>query len=566
MTSLAAQIIDQQVSGLVERHADAFAGEPRPGRDEHRKRAIAFLFLVARTAFDLTDERALDGIVDGGNDFGIDALYFEPPDDGEVHVTVVQGKYKQDLGGDSAFPEKGVAGLIDAIGALFDPARPVRLNRRLNERIEDVRSFVKEGAIPRVTAVAANNGARWTAQAQQRIDNAARAFGEQVEWRHLGAAEILDLLQARKPIHAELRLTGAAVAETFDFRRVLTGRLSAAELARLTDEHGNRLFERNVRRYLGLAGNRVNEAVASTLREPEQRSNFYFYNNGVTITCSQFRHNALQRESWSVQVSDLQIVNGGQTARTVQQVAKEIGAAIGEAEVLVRVYELPRNDTELVEAITFATNSQNPVDLRDLKANDPRQRALERSISELGYTYRAKREDRTLSADEFTSAVVAEAVLAVWRHRPHQARFRSREHFGALYKTIFTPDLNGAQAVVAALLHRHAENHRKRPPEDAPDFLAYGSRFMAMLTGRYLLNEMGIGLGQLDHRNFAAARDLVQRRASDYLARARAQIEGALGPLFRDRERTLQRLSVTFRRADLVDSLLEASKRGERPT
>ena len=566
MTSLAAQIIDQQVSGLVERHADAFAGELRPGRGEHRKRAIAFLFLVARTAFDLGDDDALDGIVDGGDDFGIDALYFEPPDDGELHVTVVQGKYKQDLGGDSAFPEKGVAGLIDAIGALFDPARPVRLNRRLNERIEDVRSFVKDGAIPRVTAVAANNGAGWTAQAQQRIDNAARGFGEQVEWRHLGAAEILDLLQARKPIHAELRLTGAAVAETFDFRRVLTGRLSAAELARLTDEHGNRLFERNVRRYLGLAGNRVNEAVASTLREPEQRSNFYFYNNGVTITCSQFRHNALQRENWSVQVSDLQIVNGGQTARTVQRVAKEIGAAIDEAEVLVRVYELPRDDTELVEAITFATNSQNPVDLRDLKANDPRQRALERSISELGYTYRAKREDRAVSADEFTSAVVAEAVLAVWRHRPHQARFRSREHFGALYKTIFTPELNGAQAVVAALLHRHAENHRKRPPEDAPDFLAYGSRFMAMLMGRYLLNDMGISLGQLDRRNFAAARNLVQRRAGDYLTRAGAQIEDALAPLFGDRERTLQRLSATFRRADLVDTLLDTSERAEGPT
>ena len=586
MTSLAAQIIDQQVSGLVERHGDVFDSELRPGSDEHRKRALAFLFLVARAAFDLADEDALDGIVDGGDDFGIDALYFESPDDGELPVTVVQGKYKRDLGGDSAFPETGVAGLIDAVGALFDPARPVRLNRRLSERIEDVRSFVKEGAIPRVTAVAANNGVRWTAQAQQRIDAAAQHFGGQVEWRHLGAAEILALLQARKPIHAELRLTGAAVAETFntrpvltgdwiapgistapvaetvDFRRVLTGRMSAAELARLTDEHGNRLFERNVRRYLGLAGNRVNEAIAATLREPDQRPNFYFYNNGVTITCSQFRHNALQREDWRVQVSDLQIVNGGQTARTVQRVAKEIGAAIGEADVLVRVYELENNDTALVEAITFATNSQNPVDLRDLKANDERQRALAQSMSALGYTYRAKREDRALSADEFTSAVVAEAVLAVWRRRPHQVRFRGREHFGALYRTIFTPDLNGAQAVVAALLHRHAENHRKRPPEDAPDFLAYGSRFMAMLMGRSLLNEMGIALGQLDHRNFAAARDLAQRRAGDYLTRARAQIEDALGPLFTGRERTLQRLSATFRRADLVDALLEAPERG----
>ena len=128
----------------------------------------------------------MDGIVDGGDDFGIDALYFEPPEDGEIHITLVQGKYKRDLGGQSAFPENGVSGMVAALGALFDPARPVQLNRRLSERIEDIRSFVKEGAIPRVTAVAANNGKRWTTQAQQRIDNAARDFGDQVGWRHIG--------------------------------------------------------------------------------------------------------------------------------------------------------------------------------------------------------------------------------------------------------------------------------------------------------------------------------------------------------------------------------------------
>ncbi len=470
----------------------------------------------------------------------------------------MQGKYRADLEGNSAFPETGIAGMIGALDALFDPAQPVRLNRRLNERVEDVRSFVKDGAIPRVTAVAANNGTRWTAQAAQRIDNAAREFGEQVEWRHIGADEILALLQARKPINVELKLTGTATVETFAFRRVMTGRMSVAELARLTDQYDNRLFERNIRRHLGLAGNRVNEAVAATLRETDQRSNFYFYNNGVTITCSQFRHNALQRENWSVQVSDLQIVNGGQTARTVQHVAKEVGSQIGDADVLVRLYELEQNDAELVEAITFATNSQNPVDLRDLKANDARQKALGRSISELGYTYRAKREDRPVASDEFTSAVIAEAVLAIWRRRPHQARFRRREHFGALYSTIFTENLNGAQAIVAALLHRYAENHRKRPPEDAPDFLAYGSRFMAMLMGRYLLDEMAISLERLDHRNFGDARELLYRKSDDYLTRSRTQISGALDPLFRGRERTLQRLSATFRRADLVETLLES--------
>lgn len=557
--SLATQIIDQQVSGIIERHEDVFVNELRLGADEQKKRSAAFVFLVARTAFDLADEETFDGIVDGGNDFGVDALYFEPPDDSELHITLIQGKYKTSISGDSAFPENEIIKLIGAIGALFDPRKAVTLNERLAQRVEEIRSFVKEGAIPRITAVAANNGTIWTAQAAQRIENTAEDFARQVEWRHIGSEELLALLQARQPISAELKLTGQATVETFDFRRVLIGRMSVAELARLTNAHENHLFERNIRRYLGLAGNRVNEAVAATLRDPNQRPNFYFYNNGITITCSQFRHNALQSDNWRVHVDDLQIVNGGQTARTVQQISEQIGPGIEAAEVLVRIYELQQNDTEVVEAITFATNSQNPVDLRDLKANDPRQKALEESISGLGYTYRAKREDRPVSSQEFTSAVIAEAVLAIWRQRPHQARFRSREHFGALYNEIFTKNLNGAQAIIAALLHRHAENHRKRPPQDAPDFLAYGSRFIAMLMGRYLLEEMKIALDKLDHRNFEQARNLVEQKSDNYLSRAESQIAEALALLFRERERTLQRLSATFRRADLVDTLLAAN-------
>ena len=65
--SLATQIIDQQVSGIIEKHSDAFANELRLSADEQKRRSMAFLFLVAKTAFDLTDEGTFDGIVDGGN-------------------------------------------------------------------------------------------------------------------------------------------------------------------------------------------------------------------------------------------------------------------------------------------------------------------------------------------------------------------------------------------------------------------------------------------------------------------------------------------------------------------
>ena len=563
MTSLATQIIDQQVSGIADR-LNAFTEQQLGlGVDDDRRRGVAFVFLVAKTMLALADDETLDGIVDGGNDYGIDALYFEPPDQGDIQITLIQVKYKKDLRGEAAFPENAIVRMIHAIKTLFDPELKVTVNERLSRRLEEVRSFVRGGAIPRVVAVAANNGLRWTAQAQQAIDN---ATNDQVSWEHVGSSNLLAMLQAQQPIDAELQLTGQALVETFDFRRVLIGRLSVAELARMTEKYGNRLFEKNIRRYLGLTNNRVNKAVAHTLRQSDQRSNFYFYNNGITITCSQFRHNALQMGNYPVQVSDMQIVNGGQTARTVQQVAKQISPEeIEAAEVLVRIYELKKDDDELINAITVATNSQTPVEIRDLKANESKQKALSRSISLLGYTYRSKREDGTVTSKEFTSAVVAEAVLAIWRHRPHQARFMRRQHFGTLYNTIFTEDLNGAQAIIAALLHRHAENRRKRPPEDAPDFLAYGSRFIAMLTGRYLLQDMEIDLARLDDQSFHRAETLIRNNISSYLSRAETAISEALDQLLPNngQGQTLQRLSATFRRADLVEMLLNRESRTE---
>jgi hypothetical protein len=102
----------------------------------------------------------------------------------------------------------------------------------LRNRIEEVRSFVAAGAIPRVTTILCNNGQRWNDVAQRQLDQTQKDFGGQVEWRHIGPDDLLSLLQAQKPIEATLQLTGDAVVEPFDFRRVLIGRMSVSELER----------------------------------------------------------------------------------------------------------------------------------------------------------------------------------------------------------------------------------------------------------------------------------------------------------------------------------------------
>jgi hypothetical protein len=220
------------------------------------------------------------------------------------------------------------------------------------------------------------------------------------------------------------------------------------------------------------------------------------------------------------------------------------------------LYQLHDDNDDFVQRVTYATNSQNPVDLRDLRANDGRQQRLEQDIEQLGYKYRRKRAE-TLRGNEseISSGMAAEAVLCVWRQLPHQARFFRREHFGKLYNIIFKADLSGTQVVLAVLLYRIAENRRRRPHENDPAFVRYASCFIAMQMGRRLLEEVAGSKSALTYKDFERARDAVASHGERWFDESCEDIARALADLYGDREISLQQLSATFRRGDLIGRL-----------
>ena len=559
--NLNAAIIDQRLNSVCDAIRDR-AREDLKIADEERLKSLAFVHLCVMTMLDLSDEEAFDCLVEGGQDFGVDAIHISEEHDGEFTVSLFQGKYSRKLESASNFPENGIKALINAIRHLFDPSSKLEnVRERLRIKVEAARSMIRDGYIPQVRAIACNNGLPWNEAAEQTILQ--EGFGDQVTWEHVNHDRLVMIFQRAKPVNDALQLVGEAIIEDLNYSRVLVGRISVAEVAALIERHGERLLERNIRRYLGLQGNRVNEAIRDTLCSAE-KSNFYFYNNGITLTCDKFTYNALQSENYQVRVENLQIINGGQTCITIFKTLKETlygyfpldaGYFPHDAYVLIRLYQLPSDNEDLVRKITFATNSQNPVDLRDLRANDERQKRLETDISQLGFSYRRKRTDTSLKSKDITSGVVAEAILSVWRRRPHQAKFLAREHFGKLYDIIFSNDLNGAQAIIATLIYRIAENKRKRPPEGAPQFISYASCFISMQMGKYLLEDLGSNIAGLTHQSYETARLLVERKGDEYFNQAVSDVEKALKMLYGDSDVSLQQLSATFRRGDLIEKL-----------
>jgi hypothetical protein len=109
---------------------------------------------------------------------------------------------------------------------------------------------------------------------------------------------------------------------------------------------------------------------------------------------------------------------------------------------------------------------------------------------------------------------------------------------------------------LAVLFFRIVENERKRPTLDnPPEFLPYAAHYLAMLIGQQLLQSQTLKMAEIDHRNFKLLAEILHQRKEIYLKDAFGQIKVALAKLYKKHDISLQQLSATFRRGDLLENL-----------
>lgn len=278
------------------------------------------------------------------------------------------------------------------------------------------------------------------------------------------------------------------------------------------------------------------------------------------MICEKFSYNALQDQNWIVKIQRLQIINDGQTCKTIHQTLKEHpDIDFSQVYLLVRLYEV-NDDEDVIQDITYATNSQNPVDFRDLKSNDERQILLEKSCEDLGYVYKRKR-DNVLNTNIIPSTVAAESVFAVWRERPHLAKYRRNEFFDKYYLEIFD-NLNSAQMVVAVLIFRYCDNYRKRISQDrqVQAHRPYSQYFLAYIVGKLLLQELHLKLDQLTHVNFADVKHYFEDHKEALYTRAEVLMTQILNEYFNVqvlRDIDGRTMAAAFRRFDILERFLK---------
>lgn len=148
-----------------------------------------------------------------------------------------------------------------------------------------------------------------------------------------------------------------ALRKINNVEQAFIGYISVQEFLNLvcnTDGTLNRkIFEKNVRDFLGLQKNAVNKEIQITVRDIQDQ--FILLNNGITIVAKNLRPLVRTDE---YEISDFQIVNGCQTTNVIYSNRDIINSA---TELWVPIKLIHTNDFDLIKRIVRATNRQSQV-------------------------------------------------------------------------------------------------------------------------------------------------------------------------------------------------------------
>lgn len=456
----------------------------------------AFIYWFATQILEIDEMVALEAIsVEGSNDKGIDLFYV---DDDNERIIIGQGKYTANL--DYTPKERDLTKLMSSINWLMNPEALKREGRpELAQAALDFVEAQKQGYGVELIYVFAG-------KKSTNIERTISVYNQNEEniqksriVRHYHVDLLADLWEeiqgGRKRIGNEkITIFGGFSKIKGHFGEALATTVPCSEIVRLYKTHGDKLFDRNVRLFLGAHKGSVNAGIASTIRDSKDRANFWAYNNGLTIICDEFK----QKDD-IVTADNFSIVNGCQTAVSL---AENNGVA-SEMFVLVRFIAAA---AEIVDDIIRYTNSQNPIRAWDIASQKKTQGRLKKEFARLKkpYIYLTRRGDKPIGElkqyredgklrkiqidilGQYTSAFRGQPVLAY----KHKSFIFSKHH-----DEIFPPDIKIEETlfvwICGELCKETILEKIKSSPEDARILKKGGTLFTLAVVSEILKTRNG---------------------------------------------------------------------------
>ncbi|MFZ1748417.1 MAG: AIPR family protein [Nitrospirales bacterium] len=438
--------IKNHVSRLFEGKID-MQDAGRPGVDfdnQNLTRSLAAYAIHYLSGADPVN--AAKSITDGGDDNGIDAIFYHEP---ERRLYIVQSKWIHDGSGEPSNGDmkKFIGGIKDLFNTRFE-----RFNKKVNAN-KSLLTQVLNDPQSTYNVVVVYTGINSLADPSQRdLDDLRDEMNDASELliiTILNQSALHGSLTARlagEPINVDLGLKSWGKVETPQV--AFYGQVAAPVIADWWSQYGDRLFARNLRSLLGDTD--VNTEMRLTLQEVPE--NFWYFNNGITIIANKITKTMAGgggTDFGTFHCENISVVNGAQTVSTIGRHFAKAPEKVAHALVPLRVISLEKADTQLEISITKTNNRQNRIDNRDFVTLDPEQSRLRAELGVEGIMYHVIRSEAVARTDKSFDLVEATTSLACASGKPSLFVQLKRE-IGKLwedisrvpYKELFNPSVN----------------------------------------------------------------------------------------------------------------------------
>lgn len=463
-------------------------------KDEYelKKASDAFYYLVMENILDLPEDEITDSITDSsflkemgensGHDRGIDAIYIIEDNKPIVHFFNCKYTDKFEKARDNNFPSNEIDKIAQYLVALMlkDEDTINSSNDSLKEKTEDIWRIFETQTPSFILHICSNydNGMEVTEKA--RLERVIAQYSNfKIEY-HLISDFVKGMTgNARQVINGKFRANPKQLFEktdgdiraliininAFDMLRMIMdneeirNELESHDLSIISDNHiCEDAFYDNVRIYQ-TQKSRINKSIVQTANS-DDRNRFFYYNNGITITCKSFSY-PTNTVFPIVTLEGIQIVNGSQTLHALYEGLKTKADYLMNIELLCRIYEL--KESKHSSKIAEYTNSQNPVTTRDIRSIDYIQQKLESELVIVDYYYERKKDQYNdqPKRKRLDAAKVGQILMAFYNEMPSEAKNDKKLIFGEKYDVIFNDSISADKVLLAYNLYNKIEDEKR---------------------------------------------------------------------------------------------------------
>jgi hypothetical protein len=439
----------------------------------------------------LSPDEIEDSITDGPNDRGIDAVYVDERDD---RNTIHFFQFKHVGYFDKAknnFPSTEIDKLLSFFADLLNqhPEMQNTCNPILWSKVQEIWVALSNPDPSFEVHLCGNMKSLVETQKQRMITALSpyRSFNVNHHTVDSIAQLFIDIKQPK--IDATLRVVDKNYFERTDGNiKGLIATIEATELIKLITDPENQkklridVFNDNVRIYL-TKKNRINKKIYTTALS-DKNVEFWYLNNGVTLTCDSFSYQPGSRAP-VVSLENIQIVNGGQTSNALFDAYQEDPDKLDNVLVLARIYETRTRD--ITSDIAEATNSQTPINTRDLRSNDEVQKKLEESFLDQGLYYerKAKQHQDQPRRKRIDSLSAGQKFLAYSLGYPEVAKKDRARVFGDMYDSIFNDDITTQKLLVPLRIFSDIEQRKRDLQKKIKKGDSFDPDFFFLIDGAY---------------------------------------------------------------------------------